>query len=405
MDKIAIWGTGELAKKVYYLCKDRFEIVTFYDNDEKRYNTTLFGIPIKKWTPLYKYKIIIASMYWREISEQLMESGLFKGKDFAVYSKYVPMPQLSYSEIFYLTDMELRGDAKKSLLPDKKIAVVYGNCQTVLIEKAMRLHSLFSKDYIVITIPKVCDYINNKELLEYFTQDRIFWEQVDLFIYQTVSVNNRFSETLNTNEILQKLRPDCKTINIVNVYFDGYYPQLIKNERMVLRELHQSGLFPFGDKYIDDMLDKNVGIHEVISRISKDDFISETEVMSQVEQSFCNLENREDGVDIKISDYIKQHYREEQLFYSPNHPCERLMKIYIDRILEFLGYIPEEISEADRSLNVGTLKGQDIPIYPAVIKILGLKKYEKRYYPNRYLIENLALDFKEFAMKYIASIP
>lgn len=88
-EKIAIWGTGTLAKKFYCLFENKSDIVCFYDNDEKKHNTTLFGIPIKKWTISNKYKIIIASMYWREISNQLIESGLCIGKNFEVFSKYL----------------------------------------------------------------------------------------------------------------------------------------------------------------------------------------------------------------------------------------------------------------------------------------------------------------------------
>lgn len=271
------------------------------------------------------------------------------------------------------------------MLPQKKIAVVYGNCQTTLIEKAMRQHSAFSKEYTVISIPKVCDYVDNKELLEYFIHDEVFWKQVDLFIYQTVSADNKFSEILSTDEILHKLRPDCKTVNIVNVYFEGYFPQRTDNSKPVLKEVHQSGLFPFGDKYVDPMLQENYSSEKIFSTIFQEDFISEAEIMDGVSKSLNELKTRESAVDVKISDFIETHYKEEQLFYSPNHPCERLMKVYIDRILEFLGYEPEEISDADMILNFGTLKGQDIPIYPAVKKVLGLKKCEKKYYPNRYL--------------------
>ena len=87
--KIAIWGTGTLAKKFYCLYKDKSNITCFFDNDEKKHNTTLFDIPIKKWTPSNGHKIIIASMYWKEISNQLMASGLCIGKDFEIYSKYL----------------------------------------------------------------------------------------------------------------------------------------------------------------------------------------------------------------------------------------------------------------------------------------------------------------------------
>lgn len=152
------------------------------------------------------------------------------------------------------------------------------------------------------------------------------------------------------------------------------------------------------------MLQENYSEEEIISEISKEDFISELEIRNGVLKSLQELKHREVEVDVKISDYIEKHYKEEQLFYSPNHPCEELMKVYIDRILEFLGYEPEEMSSADRILNFGTLKGQDIPIYPAVKKVLGLEKCERKYYPNRYLCEGLLLDFREFMVKYIASV-
>ena len=62
------------------------------------------------------------------------------------------------------------------------------------------------------------------------------------------------------------------------------------------------------------------------------------------------------------------------------------------------------ISVVDFALRGGTLKGQDIPLYPAVIKKLGLKKYEKSYYPNRYLCSELLLDFEEFVEMYMEAL-
>lgn len=44
-----------------------------------------------------------------------------------------------------------------------------------------------------------------------------------------------------------------------------------------------------------------------------------------------------------------ENYCNEQLFYSNNHPNEKLMLLY-----------------------------------PSVAKTLGLKRYEKKFYPNRY---------------------
>ena len=403
-ENIAIWGTGRLAEKLYCLRNDSFNIVCFFDNDERKHNTKKFGVPILKWTKANKYKIIIASSYWREIAEQLSAEGLSIDENYEIYSKYMETDIVNYSEIYYLTDKILKISAKKYLLPPKKIAVVYGNCQTILIENAIRLHCDFSNEYMVIRIPKVYEYIDNKGMVEYFIQDEIFWSQVDLFIYQTVSANNRFSRILCTDVIKHKLRLDCKVVNIVNLFFDGYFPQRTENKNYFLRELHQAGLFPFGDIYVDAMVNKNFSIEQIISVISEEDFISKKEILKRIRESFNELKTREAMVDIKISDYIEKYYKEEQLFYSPNHPSWRVLSEYINRIVAFLGYEHEEISEADVALNIGTLKGVDIPIYPAVKKVIGLKKYEKKYYPNRFICEDLYLNFHDFMIKYLTYV-
>lgn len=91
----------------------------------------------------------------------------------------------------------------------------------------------------------------------------------------------------------------------------------------------------------------------------------------------------------------------EQLFYSNNHPNENLMLEYADRIMHFLGYSSKEMSLTDAYLECGTLKGQDIPLYPSVVKALGLENYEKKFYPNRYLLRDIPLSFGEYIDLYI----
>ena len=290
--KIAIWGTGKLAKKFYFLYKNQFDICCFFDNDEKKHGTYLDDIPIQKWTSSNPYKIVIASMYWKEIAEQLQEYGLVPIKDYLLYNHITGNETIYYSELYELTKSYHGIIDYHHLLSGKKIAVVYGNCQTSLIETALTLCKQFSKEYTIIKIPKVCDYVNCKELVEYFVQDDMFWDRIDLFIYQTVAEDNRFYSGLCTDQLLlQKLNADSEKINIVNIYFDGYFPQMIKNQNSPPKEIHQSGLFPFGDKYIDDLLEKQKQPQEIVRIISEEDFISEEEIFGMVEKSFCELES------------------------------------------------------------------------------------------------------------------
>lgn len=38
-EKIAVWGTGMRAMKFLFFNKDKFEVVRFFDNDERKHNT------------------------------------------------------------------------------------------------------------------------------------------------------------------------------------------------------------------------------------------------------------------------------------------------------------------------------------------------------------------------------
>ena len=59
------------------------------------------------------------------------------------------------------------------------------------------------------------------------------------------------------------------------------------------------------------------------------------------------------------------------------------------------------INETDIYITSCCLKGQDIPIYPSVIKVLHMQKYEKRYFPNRYLEQSMLYDFREYYRNYM----
>lgn len=70
-------------------------------------------------------------------------------------------------------------------------------------------------------------------------------------------------------------------------------------------------------------------------------------VIANAENSIHELYLREKYCDIKITDFIEENYKEEQLFYSPNHPNERLINEYVNRMIEYLGYKRRRFSIVD----------------------------------------------------------
>lgn len=78
-EKAIIFGASTLGKIAYQILKDRYNICYFCDNDSGKWNNIFCGIKIISPKDLFYYKgykIIIASMYYGEISVQLMNMNL-----------------------------------------------------------------------------------------------------------------------------------------------------------------------------------------------------------------------------------------------------------------------------------------------------------------------------------------
>ena len=133
----------------------------------------------------------------------------------------------------------------------KKIAIIFGNCQTEKLQNFLLNNYFFAKKYFAIKLPLIFTY--NDKSLGYFQEN--FWSLCDLFISQRISNNNHFSPILATQKIPSLLPENAKIIWIPNVYFDGYFPQQKRNLHNVDKEKQWGGRFPYGDKFVDAFLD------------------------------------------------------------------------------------------------------------------------------------------------------
>ena len=291
---------------------------------------------------------------------------------------------------------------------NKKAVVIFGNCQTRQLLTFLISNPTFYKNYFFIQIPEVCRY--NEKSLPYSQES--FWAVTDLFISQRVGKGNRFSPLLATDNLSSKLSENAKIVWIPNVYFDGYFPQhkqdsnYLQNARDIGKPLPPSGNRMNGDKYVDKFLTKIIGgggitISEFTEYIKKQDFISEKEVLEGVEKSFEELRKREKICDIHMSDVVVENYTKKQIFYSPNHPSQEILWEETKRILKFIGIDDMTFDNFEKLLDEkSSLIGVDIPIYPKVKKILGLKNSLTKYYSNKG-VSNFRGDYIEFLTEYV----
>lgn len=402
---IAIWGAGAEGKKQYLKLKNYYHISVFYDSDKSKGGTLIDGISVKQYDRK-KIFIVIAVVQWKEIAMRLEAEKL------SLIDDFVPYWMIDESEVDFkkLLASCSEHELEKYFLfikQHKKIALIYGNCQTNILKNMLLFHQAFKEKYLVITIPMVHEFEGNRQIA-CIVGANILWQSIDLFIYQKVKLDNKFSEMLAADNLLSKLRNDCQKISISSVYFKGYFLQFKHVTKKVLEEFNPNGLFPFGDKYIDEYMEKERTLEEIesfLEQIATEDFLEQDEIEQECENSLQELKQRENNVDVGICDYIEKFYRTVQLFYSVNHPSCDVLYEYANRILVYLGYSRmSQVSETDMNLIFGTLKGLDMTIYPAVIKKLGFKRAESMCFPNRYLADNYLLDFKTYQREYIRNL-
>lgn len=134
----------------------------------------------------------------------------------------------------------------------KKIAIIFGNCQTGKLQKFLLNNKIFIEKYFVIQIPLVFDYLTDKNV-GYFQEN--FWSLCDLFISQKIKTENAYTPLIASRRIASLLPEDAKIIWIPNIYFDGYFPQYVKNLRNLDTDKHPRGRFSYADKFVDAFLD------------------------------------------------------------------------------------------------------------------------------------------------------
>lgn len=374
--RIVIWGAGKQGRDAYYHLNRRYDIEGFLDSD-----ITKTGIEVVDHKKVLadqgqRFFIVIACQKWMEVSNVLLNRGLKFLNDFIPYNMLIKKHICLHNLIdcFDISDIiEYLSRIKET----KKLALIYGNCQTEIIANMLEYNVEFNRQYVLLRVPQIHLYRNEEQIEQIFYKSNIM-QKMDLFIYQRVNENNRFHSKLGTENILKQFNNNIKSLAIHNIYFDGYFPQYDANDERYFRNLNKKD-FPYTDGIVDLMIKEKKSSDEIVTLISSEDLLSEKEVKEKCEQSISNLREREKIVDVPIVDYIEENYCNEQLFYTYNHPKNIVIYEYVKRLLKCLGIEKnDEFTEEELNIEFGTLRINNFPIFPCVIKALGLKKYEKK---------------------------
>lgn len=378
-EKIIIFGIGNDGWEMYLRLRGKYAIQYMVDSKQNtRFNAVMndFAVyhPDKLLTKPEDVKIVISSAFQCASMSSQLETLGFKYEIDYLYPWDVLPTDIIYCS--YIRNLHVGGKSLISKnLRGRKLAIIHGNCQTDVYKDNICMSKQFSESYLLLRTASVIGDGNDVKDMQFLIDTGII-ELCNLFITQSISVENRIDIRLSTEYIVAKLPTSCKIVKIPNFYFQGYLPQTY-----IDTENKHSLTLGVGDKNIDKYIQLGLTDADILFKISDEDYYTD-EIITNAENELKLFfqHEREQGIDVLVDDYIWDNYRRKLLIYDKRHLSEYLSEIFINNLLDFLDIKKEAIKLVNATNNY-TRFG----IYPSVIKVLGL--------PNEY--NNISYSFGE----------
>lgn len=213
--------------------------------------------------------------------------------------------------------------------------IIIGNCQSTHIKWILQTITDSSKHKIDSILVNTLTAEDEERVCKLLSKQ-------DLIITQRIYSTFKF-EFVQTDFIRNNFKTNI--LQIPNLYFRGNTPDLIylslKNTRI---------LSPLGDYHhhcIYECWKNKKNIKDTVKFVQSENLMkNHPELFSSVESSLNELKEREEVLDIKISDFIEKNWKTKRLFFTFNHPTTLLLLTLVKRIMKHSNIDFHKIPEA-----------------------------------------------------------
>lgn len=360
MAKLILYGTGIIAEKFYYSYCDEYDFSFCIDCRER---ASFHGIRCYTLEEaIYRIEdcLIVVASTWQSfkiIKQKLKRCGLKEFRDFVWCFEF-----------------------------HKELVILYGNCHMAVLNEfflhtpeftrryATRIKTVHSDDALD-RVPdedelSVCRILICQDIRE---DNGIGVPGAELICSHTedtctcIIIPNLFGVNLFFPQFYSASISDAiMDVHLENIMTD-YYSQKYYDDR---REI---GLIICTDQNINSIVQRGGGLDECLSIMTSKSFYDRSYVIDIFNKQISKLKEREKACDIIISDYIVDNYRSTQLFYDPEHPCEKVICEKGNRILNLIG-----INQNREAIIPQMLNSTEMFIYDSVRNALSLE-YRQEY--------------------------
>ncbi len=240
----------------------------------------------------------------------------------------------------------------------KKKYSVYGNCQADPLGNILQTNSEFSDNWEFVQFPKPSFALRADDWVEIEN----LMSTLDLFITQNVGESHGIFASEN---LVKHMKPETRVIRIPNAYFSGYMPEVVYFRA---GEPHVTKFCDYHDENFLAlfMADPVNAVEKAVVKVEDPVTYSSERVLENARASIDELARREEECDITVSDYIAEHWKEDILFYSMNHPKRTVLSHMASNIMVALGQESSDVKGKYEHLN-----NNRPPVYESVKNVLN----------------------------------
>jgi hypothetical protein len=206
--------------------------------------------------------------------------------------------------------------------------VVVGNCQATALELMLSTNEGFTKRFELVSFPPV------HEIPDAMVPDlhRAVAEAA-VVIPQRIGDGYRDGLGLGT-ETLAEIAGTGTVVRWPSVYWTGYFPDLFYLRDVTGRPV-VDGPFDYHDRSILRAFHSGVDVVGVCRLLKDPECPSDARAWAA--NATAELDLRGQECDVQVASFIASRFREELLFFTMNHPTNRLLEFIAQQITGLLG--------------------------------------------------------------------
>jgi hypothetical protein len=238
--------------------------------------------------------------------------------------------------------------------------IVIGNCQAKGLEMMLATNRAFAERFEPISFPAVHEIPD--EMVPALHEAVA---GAALLITQRVEEGYRNGLGLGT-ETLARIADRATVVRWPSVYWAGYVPDLFYL-RNAAGEPVIDGPFDYHDRVILRAFDAGLGVAEVCRELADPERPSDAQALAQA--AIAELEVRGRDCDVDVASFIASEFRDDLLFFTVNHPSNRLLGFVAQQITDLIE-LPGRVDH--RQIPTEVLGTTFYPLHANHVRALGL---------------------------------